>query len=98
MIVEEVEAMEEAEEETGLRGLLRTIGLEQYAAALEEQDIELAVLRDFFNKRGRTDVEATLERLGVASAEHRTKIADAVASGTANGEAQQHEHEHAILN
>ena len=106
MLVEEVEAMddddddEEDEEEQrgghggGVRDLLGAIGLEQYADVFEDQDIDLEVLRDFQRKRGRNAVEETLGRLGVASAEHRTKIADAVAGERAERQAEREEHSH----
>ena len=42
--------------------------LEEYAAAFEEQDIELSAMRDFIRKRGRAAMHVMLEQLGIASA------------------------------
>lgn len=59
--------------------LLRAIELPQYVAAFEEEEMELAVMRDAMARQGRAAVDDVLKELGVQSMGHRTKIANALA-------------------
>ena len=57
-----------------MREVLRAIDLEQYAATFEEQDMDVPVMLDFMKTFGPASVGEVLEKLGVASGDHRAKI------------------------
>ena len=103
-VLDAEEVMEDEEEES-MRDILRAIGLEQYAEAFEDQDIEPDVMREFMRKRGRSAIDETLELLGVGSIGHRIKIANAFDDGVANPNVEEkpkangkakHDHDHPV--
>ena len=76
----------EEEQSPSIREALREIGLEQYADTFEGQDIEVKVMKDFVKQFGRTALDDALKNLGVASVEHRTKIAESFTTTRTDGE------------
>ena len=64
---------------TTISDLLRSVGLSQYCATFEEEEMELSVMRDALARQGRGAVDDVLKELGVTVMGHRTKITNALA-------------------
>jgi hypothetical protein len=64
---------------TTISELLVSIGLPQYVATFEEEEMELNVMADVMKRQGRAAMDEVLKDLGVASMGHRTKITNALA-------------------
>jgi tetratricopeptide (TPR) repeat protein len=58
--------------------LLEGLGLSQYIAAFEEQEMEMDVMRDVASKQGSSALDECLKELGVKSMGHRQKIINAL--------------------
>ena len=69
-----------SEQPSDVSDLLRSVGLPQYVTTFEEEDMELAVMRDALKRQGRAMTEDILKELGVTSMGHRTKIINALSA------------------
>ena len=66
-------------EATTMSGFLESVGLPQYVAMFEEEEMELEVLREALKRQGRAMVEDILKEIGVKTMGHRTRIINALA-------------------
>jgi len=103
MIVEDGDDEDDDYDGPSIREVLRGVGLEQHAAAFEDQEYTIPVMQDFIEQFGRESLDQALQKLGVASADDRRKMADVFAGGTAGTEEapeakgeKQHDHDHAV--